>query len=351
MRTAKSLVLEPQGPVPCPTVMPRCLPKAVGAWCSGQHRPIAHVAAEMGISRQCASKWVARYRRFGELGLADRPSTPHRQPTATPAETVARIEGLCRGHKWSANRITHELAATSVPIGRRTVTRLLGQLGLGRRRFLDPTGATNRIPGRLDARWPGRMVHLDVKRSAASPTAAAGKPTDAAVTRPNESNARKPPASAAGMSTCTRPSTGSPGWPTPTRYRMRRPAPPSVALVVAFAAVHRGSESTEQAARVPVCTGQTRVDVCAQSLKSSEPKGSGGSNPPASALLTREDGAAGVDGPGGLACAWSQFWSPAGFRTRGLPLEPRRGRSRWWSFLEPAAVEIPRGRSGRVLVT
>ncbi|WP_156892957.1 helix-turn-helix domain-containing protein, partial [Actinokineospora enzanensis] len=32
-------------------------------------RPIAHVAAEMGISRQCASKWVNRHRRFGEAGL------------------------------------------------------------------------------------------------------------------------------------------------------------------------------------------------------------------------------------------------------------------------------------------
>ena len=51
-----------------------------------QHRPIAHVAAEMGISRQCASKWVARYRQFGELGLTDRPSTPHHQPAATPAD-------------------------------------------------------------------------------------------------------------------------------------------------------------------------------------------------------------------------------------------------------------------------
>ena len=29
-------------------------------------RPIAHVAGEMGISRQCASKWVNRHRRFGE---------------------------------------------------------------------------------------------------------------------------------------------------------------------------------------------------------------------------------------------------------------------------------------------
>ncbi|WLW58117.1 helix-turn-helix domain-containing protein [Streptomyces sp. YU58] len=42
-------------------------------------RPIAHVAAEMGISRACASKGVNRYRRHGELGLLDRPSTPRQQ--------------------------------------------------------------------------------------------------------------------------------------------------------------------------------------------------------------------------------------------------------------------------------
>jgi len=34
-------------------------------------RPIAHVAAEMGISRQCASKWVNRFKQFGDLGLQD----------------------------------------------------------------------------------------------------------------------------------------------------------------------------------------------------------------------------------------------------------------------------------------
>jgi transposase len=46
-----------------------------------QSRPIAHVAAEMGISRQCASKWVNRWRRWGETGLLDRPSVPRHQPT------------------------------------------------------------------------------------------------------------------------------------------------------------------------------------------------------------------------------------------------------------------------------
>ncbi|MGB3697914.1 MAG: leucine zipper domain-containing protein [Gordonia sp. (in: high G+C Gram-positive bacteria)] len=42
-------------------------------------RPIAHVAAEMRISRATASKRVNRYRRYGDIGLLDRASTPHRQ--------------------------------------------------------------------------------------------------------------------------------------------------------------------------------------------------------------------------------------------------------------------------------
>ncbi|GDY31003.1 hypothetical protein GTS_26360 [Gandjariella thermophila] len=115
-------------------------------------RPIAHVAAEMGISRQCASKWINRYRKFGELGLADHSYTPRRQPTATDAETLARIERWRRERKWSAAWISCELAAEGVQINRRTVTRHLARLGLNRRRFLDPTGASNRVPPALGAK-------------------------------------------------------------------------------------------------------------------------------------------------------------------------------------------------------
>jgi transposase len=129
-----------------------------------QQRPIAHVAAEMGISRGCASKWVNRYRRYGELGLRERSSTPRHSPTATSAEVVARIETWRRQQKWSAARITHELAEQGSRLNRRTVTRHLSRLGLGRRRFIDPCGEGNRIPGKIVARWPGHMVHLDVKK-------------------------------------------------------------------------------------------------------------------------------------------------------------------------------------------
>lgn len=120
-----------------------------------QTRPITHVAAEMGISRACASKWVNRWRRYGEIGLLDRPSTPRHSPTATAAPVLAQIESWRREREWSAARITHELAATGARIDRRTVSRHLTRLGLGRRRFIDPNGATNRTPRPIVARWPG----------------------------------------------------------------------------------------------------------------------------------------------------------------------------------------------------
>ena len=118
----------------------------------------------MGISRACASKWVNRWRRHRELGLLDRPSIPHHSPTATPAAVVAPIEAWRRENNWSAQRITHELADQGIRLNRRTVTRHLGHLGLNHRRFLDPNGDSNRHPGVITARWPGHMMHLDVKK-------------------------------------------------------------------------------------------------------------------------------------------------------------------------------------------
>jgi hypothetical protein len=56
------------------------------------------------------------------------------------------------------------LAAEDILIAARTVSRHLAHLGLNRRRFLDPTGENNREPRRIHARWPGHMVHLEVKK-------------------------------------------------------------------------------------------------------------------------------------------------------------------------------------------
>src|SRR5829696_2012861 len=64
-----------------------------------RYRPIAHVAAEAGVSRQCLSKWVSRYRRDGEAGLTDHTSTPLRRPTRLDADIMGSIEQLRRGYQ------------------------------------------------------------------------------------------------------------------------------------------------------------------------------------------------------------------------------------------------------------
>ncbi|GAA3552059.1 hypothetical protein GCM10022222_39550 [Amycolatopsis ultiminotia] len=87
-----------------------------------------------------------------------------RQPTATPVETVRQVEMMRRECKWSASRIAFELNERGVTISDRTVSRLLLQLGLNRRRLLDPDDDSNRKPRTIVTKRPGHMIHVDVKK-------------------------------------------------------------------------------------------------------------------------------------------------------------------------------------------
>lgn len=90
-------------------------------------RPVAHVAAEFRISRWTLSTWVTRYRAAGPAALGNRSSAPARRPTQPPVEVVELIESWRREKKWCARRIARE-------------------------------------PLRIIARYPGHMVHMDVKK-------------------------------------------------------------------------------------------------------------------------------------------------------------------------------------------
>ncbi|MFI8951969.1 helix-turn-helix domain-containing protein [Streptomyces sp. NPDC053750] len=54
-------------------------------------RPIAHVAAEAGISRRCLAKWYARWLAHGENSLTDRSSRPIASPNRTRPESMPRM--------------------------------------------------------------------------------------------------------------------------------------------------------------------------------------------------------------------------------------------------------------------
>lgn len=126
--------------------------------------PVAHVAKAMGISRQCAHKWVRRFELEGETGLHDRSSRPHTCARQTPPEIedtviAARLEHR-RGPQWLSWH-------TGVPA--RTITAILQRNGLPRLCEIDPmTGEVIRASKTTTVRYerdrPGELVHVDVKK-------------------------------------------------------------------------------------------------------------------------------------------------------------------------------------------
>ena len=57
---------------------------------------LGEAAAEYGLSRQSASKWVKRYREQGRVGLGDRSSRPQRFRCPTSEQGIKLVEALCR---------------------------------------------------------------------------------------------------------------------------------------------------------------------------------------------------------------------------------------------------------------
>lgn len=68
-----------------------------------------------------------------------------------------------RTRKWSASRITFEPRTDDIVIARRTITKILRNFGLNRRRFIDQNGETNRHPShrRQTARTDGPRRHQE----------------------------------------------------------------------------------------------------------------------------------------------------------------------------------------------
>ena len=127
-------------------------------------RPRAHVAAELGIARQCAGRWISRYLAEGEPGLRDRSSRPHRSPTRTPTETENRVVTARAQHRRGQDWIGPELGVPP-----RTVSRILRRHQLPYLRELDPiSGAVIRASKTTAVRYerarPGELVHMDVKK-------------------------------------------------------------------------------------------------------------------------------------------------------------------------------------------
>lgn len=126
--------------------------------------PVAHVAKAMGVSRQTAHRWVARFDAEGEAGLADRSSRPHESPCRTSAEVAKAVLDARVEHRRGADWLGAELG-----IPARTVGRILARNGVPRLSECDPlTGERIRSSKATATRYeqdrPGELIHVDVKK-------------------------------------------------------------------------------------------------------------------------------------------------------------------------------------------
>jgi transposase InsO family protein len=126
--------------------------------------PVAHVAKAMGVSRQCAHRWVARFDAEGEAGLHDRSSRPHSSPKRTSSEVEQRVLTARRERRQGP-----DVLAPDVGVPARTITRILRRHNVARLVECDPlTGEVIRASKTTAVRYerdrPGELVHMDVKK-------------------------------------------------------------------------------------------------------------------------------------------------------------------------------------------
>ena len=116
-------------------------------------RPREILAAEFAVSTRTVSKWVARHRAEGELGLLDRSSAPRRVHRTDP-DRVEAIAALRRLGMTGA-----EIAmCLTMPVS--TVSAVLQRSGLGKLSRLEPPEP----PNRYERERPGELIHIDVKK-------------------------------------------------------------------------------------------------------------------------------------------------------------------------------------------
>lgn len=130
-------------------------------------RPIAHVAAEGGVSRQALTGWYKRWLLYGEAGLMDRSSRPENSPNATPDDVVEMVLQIRRAEKWGAARTSAYLrdCGEGIHVSPATVQRIFERHGLGRIKDMDrPTGDSKRPANRYEWEKPGDMIHVDIKK-------------------------------------------------------------------------------------------------------------------------------------------------------------------------------------------
>ena len=129
--------------------------------------PVRRAAERFQVSHTTAARWARRYREQGSAGMTGRPSRPRTSPGRTPVRAERRIVKLRVSKRLGPARIAFRLG-----LNPSTVHAVLA-------RYHCPPLAHWTGPGSEArpalTRHPAELVHVDVKNSATSPTAADGE--------------------------------------------------------------------------------------------------------------------------------------------------------------------------------
>src|SRR5690349_2982804 len=114
---------------------------------------LSSAAEAAEVSERTCSKWVARYRTEGELGLLDRSSAPKRVANRTSEDAIQAIAAL-RRLRFTGPEIAEVLDR---PLS--TISGILTRIGMGKlgRLGLQPAQ-------RYERERPGELIHIDIKK-------------------------------------------------------------------------------------------------------------------------------------------------------------------------------------------
>jgi transposase len=142
---------------------------------------LRRAAERFQTSPQTAARWAARYRVARSAGadpleaMQDRASRPLRSPRQVRRPLVRKVVHLRRKRGWGPARIGHRLGMHPS-----TVNRVLRREGEPRLHEVD-LATRRRTRGqivRYERERPGELVHVDIRSSGVSPTAAGTGRTD-----------------------------------------------------------------------------------------------------------------------------------------------------------------------------
>jgi transposase InsO family protein len=114
----------------------------------------AAAARRFNTTPKTVTKWVARFKAQGVVGLRDRSSKPLSSPSQIPLATADAVEALRR------QRRTQEHIANELAISKATVSRILSRRGLSLLSALEP----QRPRPRYEREKPGEIIHIDIKK-------------------------------------------------------------------------------------------------------------------------------------------------------------------------------------------